>query len=80
MKPSDIQVYFAEAGFADFLHKWSKEDIQVATADGKIPVYARWKDRLARGEIGLDTLMNISAFCSFATDQKALDDRIKSLI
>jgi hypothetical protein len=25
-------------------------------------------------------LMNLSAFCAFATDQKALDGRIKSLI
>ena len=80
MKPSDIQAYFGGAGFADFLPKWSKEDIQLVAIDGKIPVYARWKDRLARGEIGLDALMNISAFYSFATDQESLDNRITSLL
>jgi len=80
LTPSDIQEHFAGSGFADFLPKWSKEDIQLVAVDGKIPVYARWKDRLARGEIGLDALMNISAFYSFATDQESLDNRIKSLL
>jgi transaldolase len=80
MKPGDIQAHFADAGFADFLPKWSREDIQIVSADGKIPVYAKWKDRLANGEIGLDALMNISAFYSFATDQESLDNRIKSLL
>jgi hypothetical protein len=28
----------------------------------------------------LDALMNLSALHSFATDQKALDDRIRSLL
>ena len=46
--------------------------------DGKIPAYATWKDRLASGKVGLDALMNLSALYSFATDQKALDDRIRS--
>jgi len=43
-------------------------------------VYEKWKDRLVSGEIGLDALMNMSAFYSFATDQEALDGRIESLI
>lgn len=79
-RPKDIQRHFADAGFADFLPQWSKQDIQVVTADGKIPVYDKWKDKLKNAEIGLDALMNISAFYSFATDQKMLDDRIKSLL
>ncbi|UCG59765.1 MAG: transaldolase family protein [Phycisphaerales bacterium] len=78
--PEDIQVHFARAGFADFLPRWSDEDIQTVTADGKIPVFDKWKDRLAAGEIGMDALMNVSALRSFATDQQALDDRIRSLI
>ena len=49
-------------------------------ADGKIPVYSKWKDRLASGEIGMDALMNLSAFYSFASDQEVLDARIESLI
>ena len=80
MAADEVQTYFADAGFADFLPRWSEKDIQTVAADGKIPVHDRWKDRLTSGEIGLDALMNISAFCSFAADQEALDARIESLI
>jgi transaldolase len=70
--------FLAERGFADVLPAWSPADIQGVTADGKVPQYARWKDRLARGEIGLDALMTVSGLCSFTTDQQAMDDRIRS--
>ena len=80
LQPEDLQSHFENAGFADFLPRWSAADIQTASRDGKIPVYATWKDRLASGRIGLDALMNLSALYSFATDQKALDDRIRSLL
>jgi transaldolase len=78
--PEDLQAYFAQAGFPDLLPQWSDDDICNAAADGEIPIFDRWTDRLARGEIGLDALMNLSALQSFATEQKALDDRIRSLI
>jgi len=75
---SDLCEFLAERRFADVLPAWSPADIQGVTADGKIPQYARWKDRLTRGEIGLDALMTLSGLCSFATDQQAMDDRIRS--
>lgn len=75
-----VQDHFASSGFGDFLPHWSEEDIQTVTDDGKIPVFATWQDRLSSGAIGLDALLNVSALYSFATDQKALDDRIESLI
>jgi transaldolase len=80
LQPADVQTHFEKAGFPDFLPQWSAADTQTAAKDGKIPVYATWKDRLAAGKVGLDALMNLSAFYSFATDQKALDDRIRSLL
>ena len=80
MTSDDMQAHFAQAGLAGIFPKWSEQDIETITADGKIPVYEKWKDRLSAGTIGLDALMNISAFYSFATDQKMLDDRIKSLL
>jgi hypothetical protein len=80
LTPSGIQAHFAEAGIPDFLPSWSEQEIRTITADGKIPVYKTWQKELAAGEIGLDALMNVSAFQSFATDQRALDDRIRSLI
>jgi transaldolase len=80
LTPDDLQAHFEKAGLGGFLPRWSTADIQTATKDGKIPVYATWKDRLASGKVGLDALMNLSALYSFATDQKALDDRIRSLL
>ncbi len=80
MTGAEVQSYFARHGFEDFLPDWSDEDVRTVAADGKIPVFGTWKQRLSRGDIGLDALMNLSAFEAFATDQKALDDRIRSLI
>ncbi len=80
MTAGDIRDYFADHGFADFLPRWSEEDIRTVLADGKLPVYSRWGRRLADGEIGMDALMNISAFYSFASDQEVLDAHIESLI
>jgi transaldolase len=78
--PEDLQAHFEEAGFGDFLPRWSDTDLRTVSADGKIPIYERWKDRLSSGRIGMDALVNISGLYSFATDQKALDDRVRSLL
>ena len=80
LKPEFLQTHFEKAGLGDFLPRWSDKDIQTATKDGKIPAYVTWKDRLGSGKIGLDALINLSALYSFATDQGALDDRIRSLL
>jgi len=78
--PDDLQTHFEQAEFGDFLPRWSAADLQTATTDGKIPVFRTWKDKLRAGSIGLDALMNLSGLCSFATDQKAFDDRVRSLL
>ena len=78
--PDDLQTHFEQAGFGGFLPRWSDADLQTITTDGKIPVYETWKDKLSAGRVGLDALMNISGLCSFATDQKAFDDRVRSLL
>ncbi len=75
-----LQDHFEKDGLGDFLPRWTPAEIQAITADGKIPSYARWKDRLASGSLGLDALMNISGLCSFIQDQTALDNRIKSFL
>jgi len=78
--PGDLQAHFEQAGFGDFLPRWSDEDLQTVTADGKIPVFQTWNDPLSAGRLGLDALMNVSGLCSFATDQKAFDDRVRSFL
>jgi hypothetical protein len=80
LAPEDVQAHFADGGFPDFLPVWTDQDITTATEEGKIPVLGTWRDRLAARELGLDAVMQVSALCSFAVDQKALDDRIRSLL
>lgn len=76
LTPEEIVDRLAQAGFADLFPAWTDEDAATAATDGKIPVYAHWKERLAGGETGLDALMNWSAFHSFVADEAALDERI----
>jgi transaldolase len=63
-----------------WVRPWAPEDRAAIEADGKIPVFDRWKSGLASGEIGLDDLMSQSALHSFIVDQRALDQRIEKLL
>lgn len=78
--PEDLQTHFEQAGCGDFLPRWSDADLQTVTREGKIPAFQTWKDKLSAGRVGLDALLNVSGLCSFATDQKAFDDRVRSLL
>jgi transaldolase len=78
--PEALQAHFHQAGFGDFLPRWSSEDIETVARDGKIPVFEGWKKRLSGGDVGMDALLNVSGLNSFAADQKALDDRVRSLL
>lgn len=78
LTPEEIVDRLAQAGFGDLFPAWSDEDTATAATDGKIPVYEHWKERLAGGEIGLDALMNWSAYHSFVADEAALDARISA--
>ncbi len=80
LTPEHILRRLAAAGAADLFPEWSAEDIAAADRGGKIPVYAHWKARLASGRIGLDALMNLAAFRSFAADQADFDERVRKLI
>jgi transaldolase len=66
-------------GLGGALPAWSEADVAKATQDGKIPFFADWAERIASGAIGLDAVMNLSGLCSFASDQKAMDERISGL-
>lgn len=64
----------------DMFPKLSEEDHRRIFDDGKIPVYSRWIERIRRGELAIDTLMNLAGLASFTADQMAMDDRIRKLI
>lgn len=80
LTPERIVQRLAQGGAGDIFPQWTPEDVATADRDGKIPVYAHWKERLASGQIGLDALMNLSALRSFTADQAALDERVRGLI
>lgn len=80
LRPDDLTGLLAETGGADLFPDWSQEERSVIARDGKIPVFAAWKERLASKAIGLDALMNVSALVAFTKDQAALDARIRGLL
>ncbi len=80
LKPADVVKHFADAGFPDLFPNWTEADRTLATKDGKIPVIEHWKSRAQQSPLGLDALLNFSAYCAFTQDQLALDNRVKGLI
>ena len=69
-----------DAGCKDMFPELGDGDLRVLARDGKIPRHERWADRIAAGELAIDTLLNLAGLESFATDQAALDERIRHII
>ncbi len=59
----------------NLFHPFSDADLQKIREHGKIPDLSAWPESIA-----LDDLMTQSALQSFAKDQSALDDRIRSFL
>jgi transaldolase len=78
--PDDLIDFFAKHNCGDVLVRWSESEIERSTAEGKIPQLDNWRDALAAKSIGLDSLMNLGGFNSFAADQKAMDDRVRAVL
>ncbi len=66
---------FCAENKSDLFHPFSEAEFNTITEHGKIPRLKEWPDTIA-----LDDLMTQSALQSFAKDQKALDERIRSFI
>lgn len=69
-----------EMGLGDMFPEMSEQELATIAADGKIPKHERWADRIAAGELAVDTLLNLAGLASFTADQNALDERIAGLI
>jgi transaldolase len=78
--PDDLINFFSEHGCGDFLVKWSDAERAMSRKEGKIPKLENWEDSLAEKTIGLDSLMNLAGLYSFATDQGAMDDRVRKYL
>jgi transaldolase len=69
-----------EAGLKDMFPQLNEQDYQQISEDGKIPKHEHWVERIKKGELAIDTLLNLGGLASFANDQAKLDGRIKQLI
>jgi transaldolase len=69
-----------DAGCPDLFPELSDKDQRTIAEDGKIPVHKKWADSIKKGELAIDTLLNLAGLASFASDQSQLDNRIRSII
>ena len=76
----ELVIQAHDVGAGDLFPRLSEVDLGQIASDGKIPKHDVWEDRVKSGELSIDTLLNLAGLASFATDQKALDERIRRLI
>ncbi len=69
-----------EEGCEDMFPSLSKEEKITIAADGKIPVYSKWQQKIRDGKIAPDTLLTLAGLASFTADQALLDQRILNII
>jgi transaldolase len=72
--------FFQDHHCRDVFVRWTPEQVARSAAEGKIPKLDHWGDVLAKGSIGLDSLMNLAGLNSFRTDQKEMDDRVRRIL
>lgn len=80
LTPGELVTFFAEHGCGDLLVPWADAQIETSMKEGKIPRLENWRGPLASGRIGLDSLLNLAGLNSFTADQKAMDERVKSVL
>ena len=69
-----------EYGCKDMFPVLTDDEKMTISRDGKIPVHSKWADRIAEGNIAIDTLLNLAGLASFTADQSELDKRIEGII
>ena len=78
--PDDLIEFFESHKCGDVLVRWSDKQIETSSKEGKIPKLENWKNILEDKSIGLDSLMNLAGLNSFATDQQAMDARVRQIL
>jgi transaldolase len=69
-----------EAGCIDMFPILSTDELKKIADEGKIPRHAQWSNRIRKGELAVDTLLNLAGLASFAKDQASLDMRIERIL
>jgi transaldolase len=78
--PDDLLNFFTDNECDDIMVRWSGKEIETSISEGKIPYIDNWKQALVEHAISLDSLLNLAGLCSFASDQKAMDERVNSIL
>ena len=78
--PDDLVAFFADHGCPLLFPRWTDAQVATSADEGKIPRLDHWREPLAAGAIGLDSLMNLAGLNSFTADQAAMDDRVASVL
>jgi transaldolase len=73
----DVLGTLASHGAGDLFPQFTRDEAGKIAKEGKIPVYASWKDRVRAGTASWDGVLTAAALASFTQDQQALDDRIR---
>jgi len=69
-----------DAGVGDLFPRLDDSDLARIADDGKIPKHEVWSEQVRDGRLAVDTLLNLAGLAAFATDQAALDERIRRLV
>jgi transaldolase len=80
MTGADLVALLQKEGVGDLFPAFTADESARLSKEGKIPVYASWKDRVRKGTASWDGILTAAALASFAQDQKALDERIQRLL
>ncbi len=80
MTAASLLAFLAEHGTGDLFPIHSPTEQKKLQKEGKIPVFASWKDRVRKGDASWDGTLTAAALASFTLDQQALDERIARLL
>jgi transaldolase len=64
-------------GTKDLFPQLTEEELARVAANGKIPKYCDWGDKIMRQEVAIDSLMTCAGIAHFAKSQAALDERVR---
>lgn len=80
LTPDSLLALLAEHGCGDLFPRLDAGEQSKVAKEGKIPVFASWKDRVRAGTASWDGMLTAAALASFTMDQQALDERITRLL
>lgn len=77
---NDIIGHAKEYGCADMFPDWTDEDLLIIQSDGKIPDHKKWAEKIKKGTVAPDTLLNMAGLLTFSKDQEDMDNRVRDIL